>query len=66
MGDLVNLLLVEAGDVDLVGGGNDVSGVDAAQGDTVDLEGTGDEEDALVEVLEEDDALATETAGKED
>lgn len=66
LGDLVNLLLVEAGDVDLVGGGNDVSGVDAAQGDTVDLEGTGDEEDALVEVLEEDDALATETAGEED
>lgn len=66
LGDLVNLLLVEAGDVDLVGGGNDVSGVDAAEGDAVDLEGAGDQQDTLLKVLEEDDALATEAAGEED
>lgn len=64
--DLVNLLLIQAGDVDLVGGGDDVSGVDPAQGHTVDLEGSGDEEDTLVEGLEEDDALAAEAAGEQD
>ena len=66
MGDLVDLLLIQAGDVDLVGGGDDVSGVDPAQGHAVDLEGAGDEEDTLVEGLEEDDALAAEAAGEQD
>jgi len=66
LSDLLDLLLVEAGDVDLVGGGDDVSGVDAAQGDTVDLEGAGDEENTLVEVLEEDNALAAESASEKD
>lgn len=66
MRDLVDLLLVKTADVDLVGGGDDVSGVDSAQGNTVDLEGTGDEENTLLEVLEEDNALAAESAGEED
>lgn len=66
LSNLIDLLLVEAGKVDLVGGGNDVAGVDAAQRNTVDLEGASDEEDTLVERLEEDDALATEAAGEED
>lgn len=66
LGDLVNLLGVDAGQVDLLGGGDDVSGVDPSQGNTVDLEGAGDEQDALVEGLQEDDALATETAGEQD
>lgn len=66
LGDLLDLGGVEAGDVDLVGGGDDVSGVDSSQGDTVDLEGTGDQEDTLVESLEEDDALAAEATGEED
>lgn len=64
--DLVDLLLVEAGDVDLVGSGDDVSGVYSSQGDTVDLEGSGDEENTLFEGLEEDDSLASETASEED
>lgn len=64
--DLLDLLLIEAGDVDLVGSGDDVSGVDSAEGNTVDLEGAGDEEDALVKGLQEDDTLATETASEED
>lgn len=64
--DLVNLLLVEAGDVDLVGGCDNVASVDAAQGNAVDLERSGDEEDTLVEGLEEDNALAAETASEED
>lgn len=64
--DLVNLLGVEAGQVDLVRGGDDVSGVDAAQRDTVDLERASDQEDTLLEVLEEDNALAAETASEQD
>ena len=66
MRDLLNLLLVEAADVDLVRSSDDVSGVDTAQGNTVDLEGTGDEQDTLVKRLEEDDTLATEATGEED
>ena len=63
--DLLNLGLVEAGQIDLHGCRNDVSGVDAAEGNAVDLEGAGDEQNTLVEVLEEDDALAAEPAGEQ-
>jgi hypothetical protein len=64
--NLLNLLLVEAADVDLVGGGDNVAGVDAAQGNTVDLEGTGNQEDTLVKGLDKDDTLAAEAAGEQD
>lgn len=64
-GDLLNGLGVDTGDVNALGGGDNVAGVDTAEGDTVDLEGTGDKEDTLLEVLEEDDTLATEAASKE-
>ena len=63
--DLLDGRLLDAADVDLCPGSNDVAGVDAAERNTVDLEWTGDEEDSLGEVLEEDDALATEAAGEE-
>jgi len=66
LSDLVDLGLVNAGKVDLERCGDDVSGVDASERDTVDLEGTGDEQDTLVEGLEEHDALAAEPAGEED
>ena len=49
-----------------MGCGDNVAGVDAAEGDTVDLEGTGDEEDTLAEVLQKDDALAAEATSEED
>lgn len=65
LGNLLNLGLVDASKVDLERGGDDISGVDAAEGNTVDLEGSGNEEDTLVEGLEEDDALATEATGQE-
>ena len=65
-GDLLNSLGVNTADVDTLGGGDNVAGVHAAERDTVDLEGTGDKEDTLVEGLEEDDTLATETASEED
>lgn len=64
--NLLNLLLVQTRDVDLVRGGDDVSGVDPSQGNAVDLEGTSDEEDTLVEGLQENDALATESTSEED
>lgn len=64
--DLLEGLGVNAADVDTLGGGDHVAGVDTADGDTVDLEGAGDEENTLVEVLEEDDTLATEAASEED
>lgn len=66
LGDLVNLGGVNTGQVDLLGGGNDVAGVDSAQRHAVDLEGAGDEEDTLVEGLEENDALAAEATGEQD
>lgn len=40
--------------------------VDAAQWDAIGLEGAGDEEDALGELAQENDALASEATGKED
>mgnify|MGYP000912397351 CR=1 FL=1 len=64
--DLLDLLLVEARDVDLVRGGDDVAGVDPAQRNAVDLEGAGNEEDTLVEGLEENDTLAAEATGEDD
>ncbi len=65
-GDLLDLGRVDAGDIDLVRGGDNVAGVDAADWDAVDLEWASDEEDTLVKVVQEDDALATETASEED
>lgn len=64
--NLINLLRVNTGQIDLVRGSDNVAGVDAAEGNTVDLERAGDEEDALAKVLQEDDALATEAASEED
>lgn len=57
---------VNAGDVNLGACCDNVAGVDASERDTVDLEGTGDEEDTLGEVLEENNALATEATSEED
>jgi hypothetical protein len=64
--DLLQSLGIDTGNVDALGGGDHVAGVDPADGNTVDLEGAGDEENTLVEVLEEDDTLATEAASEED
>lgn len=64
--DLLQSLLVKAGQLDGCAGGNDISGIDSSEWDTVELVGTGNEEDTLWEVLEEDNTLATETASEED
>lgn len=66
LGDLLDLLSIYAGNIDLVGCRNDVAGVDSSEGDTVDLEGAGDEENTLVEGLEKNDALAPETTSEKD
>lgn len=63
---LLHNLLVYALQVDAGRGGNDISGVYSAKGNTVDFEGTGNKEDTLGEVLEDDDALAAEATSKED
>jgi hypothetical protein len=63
---LLQNLLVYALEVDLGGGSNDIAGVYSSQGNTVDFEGTGNEEDTLFDVLEDDDALAAEATSKED
>jgi hypothetical protein len=63
---LVDFLLVNAGEIDLVGCGNNITGIDPSERDAVDFEWTGDEEDALLERLEEYDTLATESASEED
>lgn len=65
-GSLLDGLLVNTGDVDALAGGDHIAGVHPSERDTVDLEGAGNEEDTLVEVLEEDDTLATEATGEED
>lgn len=64
--NLINLLGINASQIDLVGSSNNVTRVDSSQRDTVNLEGTSNEKDSLWEVLQEDDALATETTSKED
>merc|ERR1712225_117399 len=63
---LLNLLRVNTSEVDLLGSGDNVAGVDSAEGDTVNLEWASDEENTLVGGVQEDDTLATETASEED
>ena len=65
-GDLINLRLVNAGQVNLLRCGDNVAGVDSSERHAVDLEWAGDEEDTLWEALQENDALAAEAASKED
>jgi hypothetical protein len=62
---LVQHRLVQTRDIHLGRCSNDISGVYPAEGDAVDFEGTGDEEDTLGKVLEKNDALATESTSEE-
>lgn len=64
--NLINLLGIETAEINLLGSGDNVAGVDSSKGNTVDLEWASNEENTLWEVLQEDDALATETASEED
>lgn len=66
LGGLLQDSLVDTLDVDGGGGSDDIAGVYAAQRNAVNLEGTGDEENTLGKVLEDNNALATEATSKED
>lgn len=46
--------------------GDNVAGIDSSEGNTVDFERAGNEENALREVLQENHALTTETTSKKD
>jgi hypothetical protein len=63
---IVDLGDINTGEGDGGGGGDGVNLVDALKRDTVDLVGSGDQEEAGVESLEHNDALSTETTGEED
>ncbi len=64
--NLLNHLLINALQLHLGARGNNISGIHSSERYTVDFEGAGDEEDALREVLEENDTLAAEAAGEKD
>jgi hypothetical protein len=46
-GNLINLLRINTRQIDFLGCGDNVAGIDSSQGNTVDLEWTSNEEDAL-------------------
>jgi len=50
----------------LGGGGNDVTGVDSSQWNTVDLERTGDQQGVVLQLLQEDNSLTSETTSQQD
>jgi len=58
-------LLVHTFDVHLCRRSNNISGVYPSQGNAVDFERAGDEENTLGKMLEKDDTLAAEAASKE-
>lgn len=65
-GDLLNNLRVHTAHIDNSLGRDDISGVYSSERDSINLEGTGNEENALVEGLEENDTLAAEATSEED
>jgi len=63
---VIELLVdLDAGNINLGRGGNDVRLVDTTEGNTVDLEGAVDQEEARLELLEEHDPPAAEATGEE-
>ena len=57
---------INSGKRDLGGGGHGVDLVNTLKGDTVDLVGSGDEEETGIKSLEHNDSLSTESSGEED
>lgn len=57
---------VQVRDIDRCAGRNYIAVVDAAQRDAVGLEGSGDQEDTLVKLAQQDNALSREATGEED
>jgi hypothetical protein len=65
-GNLLNLRLVKTRDIDLLGCGNNVAGVNSSEGNTIDLERASNEKNALREMVQENDTLSTETTREKD
>lgn len=63
---LLHNALVYTSEVHLGRSSDNVSCVDPSQWNAIDFERTGNEEDALLEVLQEDNALAAEATSKKD
>ena len=63
---LLQNLLVHTLQINLGRSSDDISGVDPSEGNTIDFERTGDEENALGEVLEDNDTLAAEATSEKD
>jgi hypothetical protein len=59
-------MYLSVGKINLGGGGDDISLVDTSQGDTVDLVGTSDQQEARLESLEADNTLTAETSSQKD
>lgn len=64
--DLLNGGGINTLEVDLAASGDHVARVDSSERDTVDLEGTGNQENTLGQVLEEHNPLTAEAASEED
>jgi hypothetical protein len=64
--NLINLLLINTRQINLLRSSDNVAGVDTAEGNAVDFKGASDKENTLAEILQEDDALATEATSEED
>lgn len=65
-GGIIDLGDIDALKVNLGGSGESVVLLDASNGNTVELEGTGDGEETGLELLQENDSLASESTGEED
>ena len=65
-GGIVDFADINTSEGDGGGGGHGVNLVDALDGDTVNLVGSGNEEESRIELLEEDDSLSSESSGEED
>jgi len=63
---LIDLGLINTGEINLLGSGDNIAGVNSAKRNTVNLEWTSDEENTLFNVLQENDTLSAETASEED
>jgi hypothetical protein len=57
---------LSSGKINLGGGGNDISLVDTSQWDTVDLVGTGDQQETRLKSLDANNTLTTETTSEKD
>ena len=65
-GNLLNLRLVKTRDINLLGCGNNVAGINSSEGNTIDLEWTSNKKNTLREMVQKDDTLSTETTREKD